>query len=87
MSLEPKLAEKLMSEVPEMRVFCAFIAGEILNLDKVSDIKPETIESGYGIEVRARQLAILKLKDILSPLIDRPQVKNSPSAKEYDVVV
>ena len=67
--LDPKLAEKLMADVPEMREFIAFISEEADKLNQIGEIKLTTAPE-IALEVLAKQKAYNTLQDILSPLLN-----------------
>mgnify|MGYP003394242421 CR=1 FL=1 len=66
--MNPELAKKI-SAIPEIKEFIAFIGGEILKLDQLADIKLTNADE-IALEVKARQRAVDKLKEILFPLVN-----------------
>jgi len=84
--LEPKLAEKLMSDTPEMREFIAFIEEEIDKLNKLDDpiidLLADPVE--FSIEIKARKKAYKILQEILDPLLNR-QIYGIIDNNEFNV--
>lgn len=67
--MNPQTANKLASEVPEIKEFISYIKGQIKLLNTVSDIRlDDPIE--LAVEVKGRQNAITTLLEILSPLVN-----------------
>lgn len=84
MNLDPKIAEKLMSDVPEMREFISFVNEEANKLNKLDDIDFD-LPIPMAIEVKARKKAYQLLKDILDPLIFRQENAIISDASEFNV--
>ena len=80
--LSPKIANKLVQDVSEIKELVSFIKEEIKKLDSTLDIKlddPITL----AVEVKSRQRAIETLLAILSPLLNTQDI--SSNENEYAV--
>lgn len=78
MSLDPKIAQILLSEVPEMKAFRVFLAEEANKLNTLTGLdKLDFKERSYEITARLRAFEVLMT--ILAPLIN-----NIPTAPQVD---
>lgn len=83
--MNPTLAKKLMSKVPELKDFIAFLSEEALKLNKLDDIKL-TEPKEIAIEVLARQRAYEVIVKILDPLVNIQEI-NPMGSSNKDFVV
>ncbi len=77
--MDPAIAKKLMSQVPEMKGFVAFLIGEVKKLDMISTIESKVAEE-IAIEVAGRKQAITVLTEIMKPLINTQDMVGSDMA-------
>ncbi len=80
--MDPKIVNKLLENVPELKDFISYIKGEVLKLDSLSSIEEDKLTE---VEIRARKRATEVLVSILYPLINT-QETSGVSKSEYDVV-
>lgn len=73
--MSPELAKKLMSDVPEMQDFVAFVQQEANKLNNLADISL-TSPVDLAVEVKARQKAYEVLIGVLNPLLDSTEVRS-----------
>jgi len=66
--MNPQTAKKLMSDVPEMQDFVDYVKRECFRLNELASIDILS-PVDLAVEVKARQRAIEKLVEILSPLL------------------
>lgn len=84
--MNPQLAQKLMSEVPEMKEFVAYVIAEVQKLNTLSNITwTDNGERTIALVVLSRQIAIDTLTNILVPLLNTQQSTLRPDPKEYVV--
>ena len=81
--MNPQIASKLMSTVPEMQEFVAYIKAQVKQLDSTSGIEMDS-PIDIAVEVKGRKRAIEVLVGILTPLIDIQDVTGVDKA-EYVV--
>lgn len=84
MSLDPKLAEALMANMPEMQAFVAHVAEESMKLESFEGLEKISIEE-RGHEITARMRAKEVLLAIISPLINRQTFTGGSTSKDYGV--
>lgn len=82
--LDPKVSQKLLLDVPEMKAFVAFIAQEMAELNRLDNIEASLAEE-IALEVKARQRAFAVLGEILQPLINSTVPTLPFDNKEYVV--
>ncbi|MGF6428214.1 hypothetical protein [Bradyrhizobium elkanii] len=70
MSISPKIAKKLASDIPEIRQFVDFVQLEAARLSDLRELKDVPNEN-LQVEVRARERAADVLRAILAPLLDK----------------
>lgn len=82
--LNPNIAKKLMSEVPEMKEFVAFLSSQAILLNQLSDIElDDPIE--LAVEVKSRQRAYETIIRILEPLVNVQDEITTGIKNEYVV--
>lgn len=84
--INPKIANKLLEDVPEMRELIEFINLEADKLNKLSDpvidLLSDPIE--LSIEIKARKRAYEALERILEPLVFRQEISQADNS-EFNV--
>lgn len=83
--IEPRVVKKLMSDVPEMREFVAFINDEVDKLNKLDDSVIDSLSDPieFSIHIKARKEAYKILQGILDPLLNKQIYGIINSNKDY----
>lgn len=73
---------KRLKEDPYVNQYLEYVVGKILELDSLKDLKKMSVKKA-GETAKARAIAIEKLREIISPLVDFSE-KREPSVEEID---
>lgn len=86
MSIDPKVLQALLKNIPELETFRVYLAGEAFKLntlDGLDDVKPADIP----LEIMARRRAREIIDNILGLLSTPPQTLGKSDPRDYMVEV